>query len=116
MKLTLKRFHFADTYTMGKLFINGKEFCDVIEDVNRDLNKDGDLKDANEGKVIAHALASATHGDALKLLSWALELHNGRVIDLDKSDQILFKDFISNSGLNNLVKYQAFCEFDQKEK
>jgi hypothetical protein len=51
MKLTLKRFHFADTYTMGKLFIDGKAFCDVIEDLNRDLNKDGDLKDANEGKV-----------------------------------------------------------------
>lgn len=51
MKLTLKRFHFADTYTIGKLFINGKEFCDVLEDVVRDKNKDGDLQDAGEAKV-----------------------------------------------------------------
>lgn len=51
MKLTLKRFHFANTYTIGKLFINGKEFCDVLEDVVRDKNKDGDLQDAGEAKV-----------------------------------------------------------------
>lgn len=51
MKLTLKRFHFADTYTIGKLFINGKEFCDVLEDVVRDKNKDGDLQDPGEAKV-----------------------------------------------------------------
>ena len=51
MKLTLKRFHFADTYTIGKLFINGKEFCDVLEDVVRDKNKDGDLQDTGEAKV-----------------------------------------------------------------
>jgi hypothetical protein len=51
MKLTLKRFHLAPTYTIGKLFIDGKPFCDVIEDVVRDKNKDGDLQDAGEAKV-----------------------------------------------------------------
>jgi len=51
MKLTLKRFHFADTYTIGKLFIEDKPFCDVLEDVVRDKNKDGDLQDDGEAKV-----------------------------------------------------------------
>ena len=41
----------ADTYTIGKLSIDGKPFCDVIEDVVRDKNKDGDLQDAGEAKV-----------------------------------------------------------------
>jgi len=51
MNLTLKRFHFADTYTIGKLFIEDKPFCDVLEDVVRDKNKDGDLQDDGEAKV-----------------------------------------------------------------
>ena len=45
MKLLLKRIYFSPTYTIGKLFIDGKYFADTIEDVNRDLNKDGDLLD-----------------------------------------------------------------------
>jgi hypothetical protein len=51
MKLLLNRFFLADTYTIGKLSIDGKPFCDVIEDVVRDKNKDGDLQDAGEAKV-----------------------------------------------------------------
>jgi hypothetical protein len=51
MKLLLNRFHLAPTYTIGKLSIDGKPFCDVIEDVVRDKNKDGDLQDAGEAKV-----------------------------------------------------------------
>lgn len=51
MKLTLKRTYFADTYTIGKLLIDGVPFCDVLEDLNRDLNHDGDLDDEGEGKI-----------------------------------------------------------------
>ena len=53
MKLLLKRIYFSPTYTIGKLFIDGKYFADTIEDVNRDLNKDGDLLDSGESKVYA---------------------------------------------------------------
>ena len=53
MKLLLKRIYFSTTYTIGKLFIDGKYFADTIEDVNRDLNKDGDLLDNGESKVYA---------------------------------------------------------------
>ena len=51
MELELNRHTFTSTYTMGKLMINGKYFCDVIEDVTRDLNMNGSLDDPGEGKV-----------------------------------------------------------------
>ena len=51
MELTLKRIALRDTYTIGKLYINGVYLCDTLEDRVRDLNKDGDLNDAGEGKV-----------------------------------------------------------------
>ncbi len=53
MKLKLKRIYFSPTYTIGKLYIDNVFFCDTIEDVNRDLNKDGDITDTGEGKVYA---------------------------------------------------------------
>lgn len=52
MELILNRIFFCDKYVIGKLFIDGKYFCDTIEDTNRDLNKDGDLTDAGECKVM----------------------------------------------------------------
>lgn len=53
MKLTLKRIALRDSYTIGRLYIEGEYFCDAIEDKVRDSNKDGDLNDAGEGKVYA---------------------------------------------------------------
>ena len=52
MDLELHRIYFSPEYTIGKLFIDGQYFCDTIEDVNRDLNKDGDLLDPGEAKVM----------------------------------------------------------------
>jgi hypothetical protein len=43
MKLKLLRIFFAETYTIGKLFIDGVFFCDVLEDKVRDYDKDGKL-------------------------------------------------------------------------
>lgn len=51
MELLLKRIALKDTYTIGKLYVNGIYFCDTIEDKVRDLNKDGDLNDVGEGKI-----------------------------------------------------------------
>lgn len=44
--LELNRIYFAPTYTIGKLSIEKVYFCDTLEDVNRDLNKDGKLDSA----------------------------------------------------------------------
>ncbi len=45
MKLKLKRIALRDRYTIGRLYIDGKYFCDTLEDKVRDLGKHG------EGKV-----------------------------------------------------------------
>jgi hypothetical protein len=52
MKLELKRRFLGETYTIGDLYINGKFFSNTLEDKVRDLNKDGDLKDVGEGKIM----------------------------------------------------------------
>lgn len=51
MELKLKRIALRDTYTIGRLYINGTYFSDTLEDKVRDINKDGDLNDVGEGKV-----------------------------------------------------------------
>ena len=50
MKLEVKRVYLGDTYTIGKLSIDGDYFCDTLEDKVRDLNKNGKL-DEFEQKV-----------------------------------------------------------------
>ena len=50
MKLLLKRIALRDTYTIGKLYIDGVYFSDTLEDPVRDLNKNGKF-DNGEKKV-----------------------------------------------------------------
>lgn len=38
MNLKLVRIAFRETYTIGKLYVDGKYFCDVIEDKDRGLD------------------------------------------------------------------------------
>lgn len=40
MKLLLQRIAFREAYTIGRLYINGKYFCDTLEDKVRDLTKE----------------------------------------------------------------------------
>lgn len=51
MKLKLIRRFFAETYTIGTLFIDGVKFCDTLEDKNRDENRNGKF-DGKEVKVM----------------------------------------------------------------
>lgn len=40
IELKLERFFFGETYTVGRLFIDGKYFCDTLEDRYRDLDSE----------------------------------------------------------------------------
>lgn len=40
MKLTLKRIAMRDTYTIGKLYADGRYICDTLEDKVRDLRRE----------------------------------------------------------------------------
>jgi len=51
MDWTLDRKYLGPKYTIGKLFRGDAYICDVVEDVVRDLNKDGDLLDDDETKI-----------------------------------------------------------------
>lgn len=54
MEIELIRKFFKDTYTIGKLYIDGIFFADTLEDPIRDLkdlNHDGDFNDPGEGKI-----------------------------------------------------------------
>lgn len=44
MKLVLKRIAKKETYTIGKLYIDGVYFCDTLEDRVRDLNLEDKVK------------------------------------------------------------------------
>lgn len=47
----LYRKWYTKNTTIGELHIDGKFFCFILEDVCRDVNRDGDLNDAGETKV-----------------------------------------------------------------
>lgn len=50
MNIKVVRKYFKDKYTIGDMFIDGKWFCNTLEDKNRDLNKNGKF-DNGEKKV-----------------------------------------------------------------
>lgn len=56
-----------------------------------------EIADSNMGKILAQLLISETKGDALKFWDWAMKLHKGEVLDLDKSDQEVFKNFVKET-------------------
>lgn len=51
MELILKRIAKRDTYTIGKLYINGKYACDTLEDTDRGLTQDMSLEKIKKLKV-----------------------------------------------------------------
>lgn len=51
MKLELKRIARKNTYTIGKLYINGKYFCDTLEDRDRGIMQDDKLDYVKKIKI-----------------------------------------------------------------
>ena len=51
MNLELKRIGLSQTYTIGKLYIDGTYFCDTIEDVDRGLLQTMSESEINKIKV-----------------------------------------------------------------
>lgn len=69
MKLLLKRIALRQTYTIGKLYIDGKYVCDTLEDTVRDLNKNGKF-DNCEIKIYGEtAIPYGTYEITLKVKS-----------------------------------------------
>lgn len=51
MRLTLKRVANKDKYCIGHLYINGKYFCDVLEDRDRGLDDSMTLEEIKKRKI-----------------------------------------------------------------
>lgn len=51
MEIQVVRKYFKDAYTIGKMYINGKYFCDTLEDKDRGLNQSMTLAEIADKKV-----------------------------------------------------------------
>ncbi len=51
MELLIERLYKKDTYTIGKLYIDGVYFCDTLEDKDRGLDDSMSLEDVLANKV-----------------------------------------------------------------
>jgi uncharacterized protein YecA (UPF0149 family) len=72
-----------------------------------------DIEGSNLGKLVAQMLASASRGDALKYMAWALKLHAGEELELDPSDKETLKNFIKDhEQLTVLSKAQMLQCFE----
>ena len=70
MNLNLKRKNFADTYTLGNLFVNGEYFCDTLEDKDRGLMDSMSLEEIKSKKVYGQtAIPKGTYEITLDVVS-----------------------------------------------
>lgn len=85
--------------------LNGEAF--FVEEKKQMLNE-----------IIGNALVSTNKGEALKFYDWAVRLHKGDVILVDKSDLKKIRDFIEDSEtMFILCKAQLLKIIDEaKEK
>jgi hypothetical protein len=51
----------------------------------------------NAGKILANTLVMQPEGEIAKLFDWAIAMHRGEQINLDKADQKKLRDFIEKS-------------------
>lgn len=70
MKLYLKRIARRETYTIGKLYIDGKYFCDTIEDKDRGLTQSTPLSEIRKIKIKTQtAIPTGTYKVTLNVVS-----------------------------------------------
>lgn len=51
MKILVKRIAKRDTYTIGKMYLDGKYFCDTLEDTDRNLKQTDSLSSIKKVKI-----------------------------------------------------------------
>lgn len=103
MELKLKRIFFSETYTIGKLYINDVYFCDTIEDVNRDKNKDGDLSDVGEGKVMHKTCIPFGNYDVIVNQSTRFKRLLPRILNVPHFDGILIHNGVDENSSSGCI-------------
>lgn len=82
-------------------------------------NLDGtDIAEANAGHVIANQLAAAMKSvDPIKFWTWAVCLRKDEILNIDKSDARLLRDFVEkNENLSVLTKAQVMEAIDNPKE
>lgn len=70
MKIEQRRIYFADTYTISKIYIDGKYFCDAVEDTDRGLTSEMGLSEIAAIKVPGRtAIPTGTYEVTLDVVS-----------------------------------------------
>ena len=70
MKLLLKRSYKGEKYTIGKLFLDGSYYCDVLEDKDRNLSSSMSLEEINRIKIPREtAIPTGTYKITLDVVS-----------------------------------------------
>lgn len=70
MKLLLKRLFKGDTYTIGKLYVDGKYFSNTLEDKDRGLSQNMSLEEINKLKVYGEtAIPTGTYKISMNIVS-----------------------------------------------
>lgn len=81
MEIKIDRFFFGDTYTIGRLSIDGKYYCDTLEDKVRDLSK--------EAKVMHQTAIPAGTYKVIVNVSPRFKRELPRLLDVPHFDGIL---------------------------
>lgn len=87
MKLLVDRKYKKDTYTISRLFVDGKYFCDVLEDKDRGLKQTDKLDHIKQVKVYGEtAIPSGTYEVCMDAVSpkysassWYQQVCQGKV-------------------------------------
>lgn len=70
MKILVKRIAKKSTYTIGKLYVNGKYVCDTLEDKDRGLNQKMSLSEIKKLKVYGQtAIPTGTYKVNMNIVS-----------------------------------------------
>lgn len=70
MSLLLRRIAKRDTYTIGRLYIDGERFCDTVEDKDRGLTQKTPLSEIKKKKVYAQtAIPTGTYDITMNVIS-----------------------------------------------
>lgn len=70
MKLTLQRIARKSTYTIGKLYVDNKYFCDTLEDIDRGISQHTPLSEIRRIKLPSEtAIPTGTYNVTLDVYS-----------------------------------------------
>ena len=89
MKLTLNRIAKKDTYTIGKLYIDGEYFCDTLEDKDRGLKQNMTLTELGQRKVYSETAIPTGTYKVIVNYSYKFKRELPRLLDVPVFDGIL---------------------------